>query len=106
MKVQIFILFTILILTNYIKAQDISNLLKDRQYVQKQINCILNRGHCDSIGRKIKELLPEAVNNRCQRCTPRQAAHAHTLIAFMQQNYPYEWRLILQHYAAMRHYTN
>ncbi|XP_017765414.1 PREDICTED: ejaculatory bulb-specific protein 3-like [Eufriesea mexicana] len=106
MKVQIFFLFTIVIFTSYIKAQNISNLVKDRQYVQKQINCILNLGHCDSIGRKIKELLPEAVNNRCQRCTPRQATHARTLIAFMQQNYPYEWHLILQHYAAIQHYTN
>ncbi|CAL7945808.1 unnamed protein product [Xylocopa violacea] len=106
MKTQILFLFAIFALMTFAEAQNISKLLMDKRYVQRQINCILGRGHCDIIGRKISELLPEAVYNHCQRCTPQQGAHARMLIVFMQQNYPQEWHLILQRYAAMRYYTN
>ncbi|XP_017795804.1 PREDICTED: ejaculatory bulb-specific protein 3-like [Habropoda laboriosa] len=89
------------------KTQDrIPNLLMNKQYVEKQIDCILDRGHCDAIGRKIKELLPEAINNYCRRCTSREVAQARTLITFMQQNYPQAWNLILRRYAAMQRYFN
>ncbi|XP_003705057.1 allergen Tha p 1 [Megachile rotundata] len=103
MKIQIFLLLVVVAVATFVEAQDISNLLNDRRYVQKQISCILDQGHCDAIGRKIKGLLPEALNNQCRRCTPKQAGHARTLIAFMQQNYPYEWRAIVQRYAAMQY---
>lgn len=51
-------------------------------------------------------MLPEALNNHCRRCTPRQMTHARTLIAFMKENYPNEWHIIVQRYAAMWYYKN
>ncbi|XP_029038127.1 ejaculatory bulb-specific protein 3-like isoform X1 [Osmia bicornis bicornis] len=106
MKFLIFLFLTAFAITIFVEAQDISNLLNDRRYVQKQINCILGQGHCDVVGRKIKEILPEALNNHCRRCTPRQMAHARTLIAFMKENYPNEWHIIVQRYTAMPYYKN
>lgn len=54
MKYQIILLLTAFAMTIFVEAQDISNLLSDRRYVQKQINCILDQGHCDVVGKKIK----------------------------------------------------
>ncbi|XP_076751810.1 allergen Tha p 1 [Xylocopa sonorina] len=106
MKIQILFLFAVFTLMTFAGAQNISKLLTNERYVRKQIDCILGRGYCDAIGRRISELLPEAVYNRCQHCTPQQGAHARMLIVFMQQHYPQEWHLILQRYAAMRYYAN
>ena len=50
----IFGLFAILTVLAICEAQDISVLLQDRAVVQKQINCALDRGVCDILGRQIK----------------------------------------------------
>ncbi|XP_060822285.1 ejaculatory bulb-specific protein 3-like [Bombus pascuorum] len=104
MKVKILLLFAIFTLTSFIKAQDTTSTM-DKLYVQKQINCVLSLRQCDSIGRKIIALLPEALNNHCERCTPQQAALARKLTVFMQQNYPNEWKLIIRRYKLLRYFT-
>lgn len=97
MKVPVF-LFLLLIAGSVCRAQDIDGLLSDRGYVQKQINCILDRGHCDLIGKHIKGLLPEFLRNHCGRCTPTQQAQGRRLAGFMQTYYPKEWALIKKRY--------
>ncbi|CAK9806585.1 Allergen Tha p 1 [Anthophora quadrimaculata] len=105
MKGYIFLLFTVFVLATFANAQDhISNLLRDKRYIERQIDCILDRGYCDIMGRKFKEWLPEAVNNHCRRCTPWQAAQTQTLITFMQQNYSHMWNLIVQRYETTGYY--
>ncbi|XP_071861223.1 uncharacterized protein [Bombus fervidus] len=106
MKVKILLLFAIFTLTSFIKAQDTtSTFLMDRLYIEKQINCILSLRQCDSTGKRIIALLPEALNNHCERCTPQQAALAHKLTVFMQQNYPNVWESIIRHYKLLRYFT-
>ncbi|XP_043583160.1 uncharacterized protein LOC122567991 [Bombus pyrosoma] len=111
MKVKILHLFAIFTLTSFIKAQDTtSTFLMDRLYVQKQINCVLSLRQCDSTGRRIigkiilTALLPEALNNHCERCTLRQAALAHKLTVFMQQNCSNEWESIIRRYETLKYF--
>ncbi|XP_011496195.1 PREDICTED: ejaculatory bulb-specific protein 3 [Ceratosolen solmsi marchali] len=94
-RVIAFTLVMILALTN---TQDISLSLQNRNIVDKEIRCILQRNSCDVIGKQIKALLPEALHNGCARCSPQQALNAKKLMSFMKQNYPNEWRMILQMY--------
>ncbi|KZC04255.1 PREDICTED: ejaculatory bulb-specific protein 3-like [Dufourea novaeangliae] len=101
MKLLIVFGVTILVLTTFVEAKEISQLLQDRRYVERQIRCILNEGHCDIIGKTVKELLPEALNDNCRHCTSRQREHAQTLMAFTQRNYPNEWLAIVQQYGRM-----
>ncbi|XP_031842041.1 putative odorant-binding protein A10 [Nomia melanderi] len=103
MKLQIGFLVTLLVLASFIQAQNILHLLSDRRYVERQISCILNRAPCDVVGKTVKGLLPEALNNDCRRCTPRQMEHAQILMGFMRQNYPNEWYSIVQYYTARRY---
>lgn len=44
------------------------------------------------------ELLPEALNNRCQRCNVRQQVNSMKLMRFMAVAYPNEWQHILDRY--------
>ncbi|XP_001601085.1 ejaculatory bulb-specific protein 3-like [Nasonia vitripennis] len=83
-------------------AQDISLLLQNRELVNREIGCVLQRNPCDIIGKQIKALLPEALYNGCGRCTAQQANNAKKLMAFMRQNYPNEWRSIQQMYGKPR----
>ncbi|XP_076632316.1 allergen Tha p 1 [Colletes latitarsis] len=102
MNVKISFILIILVSITLTAAVNISNLLTNRRFVEKQIDCILNRGHCDSIGKTIKGLLPEALNNNCRRCTPEQTEQARTMIEFMKRNYPNEWHSIVRHYGRMQ----
>ncbi|XP_076652582.1 ejaculatory bulb-specific protein 3 [Halictus rubicundus] len=107
MKLQLCFLVTLLVFASFVQAQDsISHLMMDKRYLQRQIGCVLDQAPCDVIGRVIKRLLPEALNNNCGRCTPRQMEHAETLMAFMQQNYPNEWQSIMQYYSTMKYRTS
>lgn len=92
----------ILVLASTALAQDISLLLQNRDLVNREIGCVLQRNPCDVIGKQIKGLLPEALHNGCGRCTPQQAANAKKLMSFMRQNFPNEWRSILQIYGKPR----
>ncbi|XP_012271970.1 ejaculatory bulb-specific protein 3-like [Orussus abietinus] len=98
MKIQLVVALVVVGVFALAQAQDISGLLMDRNYVRRQIDCILERGRCDVIGRRIKTLLPDALNNGCRRCTPSEARIARRLMEFMQTNYPNEWRAIVQRY--------
>ncbi|XP_033340089.1 allergen Tha p 1 [Megalopta genalis] len=102
MKLQLSIFVTLLVLSSFAEAQkSVSQLLTDRRYVTQQISCILDQAPCDVIGKRIKSLLPEALNNNCRRCTPRQREHARTLMTLMQQNYPKEWQMIVRYYSTV-----
>nr|CAD7458453.1 unnamed protein product [Timema tahoe] len=77
---------------------DISNLLRDRGLVQRQILCVLDQGSCDHIGTMLKTAIPEIVTRNCRSCTPQQAANARKLANFVQSNYPEAWRQIVARY--------
>ncbi|XP_012271972.1 ejaculatory bulb-specific protein 3-like [Orussus abietinus] len=99
MKFQLVIVLVIAGVFAMAQAQDISALLMDKNYVLRQIDCVLERGRCDSVGQQLKVALPEALNNNCRRCTPSQARNARKLVEFMKRNHPNEWLAIADYYA-------
>ncbi|KAJ8670121.1 hypothetical protein QAD02_001380 [Eretmocerus hayati] len=80
------------------QAQDVDQLLKNKQLVDREIACVLQRKPCDVVGKQIKALIPEALHNGCQRCKPQDRVNSKKLIAFMQKNYPSEFRALHQLY--------
>ncbi|XP_015585244.1 ejaculatory bulb-specific protein 3 [Cephus cinctus] len=99
MRTQLLLVAVVVGVFALCQAQDISLLLNDRNYVEKQINCVVGKGSCDRIGQQIKVLLPEVLNNQCSRCSPQQAQNARKLVDFMKQRYPNEWRIILKRFS-------
>nr|QGW50254.1 chemosensory protein 7 [Chouioia cunea] len=92
------VLMLLLLLAIVASAQDVNILLQNKNLVSREIGCVLQRNPCDVIGKQIRGLLPEALNNGCGRCTPQQATNAKKLIAYMKKNYPNEWVMIAQMY--------
>lgn len=54
MQSQFAIVFVIVTIIASGEAQDVGVLLMDRRLVEREINCILERGPCGPIGRQIK----------------------------------------------------
>ncbi|THK33019.1 ejaculatory bulb-specific protein 3 [Diachasma alloeum] len=81
-----------------IEAQDVEALLKNPEFVNFEINCMLDEGPCDLIGNSIKNVLPEALNNNCRRCTRSQARIIRRLIDFMETAYPEQNQRIRNRY--------
>ncbi|CAH0389562.1 unnamed protein product [Bemisia tabaci] len=79
-------------------AGDISGHLKNKNYILKQLNCVLGKGACDNVGKQLKVAIPEVLNKNCKGCTSQQAANAKRLITFMKSNYPAEWSKIAAKY--------
>lgn len=50
----IFGFLTILATLEIFAAQDVPKMLKDKVLVQRQINCAMDRGPCDAMGKQIK----------------------------------------------------
>ncbi|XP_066590772.1 ejaculatory bulb-specific protein 3-like [Prorops nasuta] len=104
MQVKIFVALLVIGLAGFCQSQDVSGLLMDQRLVSKEIRCVLQQGHCDAIGRQIRGLLPEVLNNDCRRCTQRQARNARKLVEFMQRQHPIEWNQIVEMYTNPRRY--
>ncbi|XP_015595117.1 ejaculatory bulb-specific protein 3 [Cephus cinctus] len=102
MKTQVLFCILFIGFLGLCQAQDITLLLNNRPYVEREISCVLGRGPCDLVGKQIIALLPEALNNNCARCNRQDAANARKLIQFMMYNYPNQWREIVQRYS-VRH---
>ena len=71
--------------------------LKDKGYVQHQLNCVLDKGPCDKTGLMIKRLAPDVMRGLCPKpcnvCTERQIKR---MMATVSRNYPQEWSEMLR----------
>ncbi|PSN34932.1 hypothetical protein C0J52_20146 [Blattella germanica] len=67
---------------------DISRFLRDNAFIQREIDCILDKGPCDEIGRNLKLALPEVVTRNCRSCNLQQATNARRLINYVRSYYP------------------
>ncbi|KAJ9585931.1 hypothetical protein L9F63_020439 [Diploptera punctata] len=66
----------------------LSPFLANSDLVQREIDCVLDRGQCDEIGTFLKSVLPEVVGRNCASCTPEQAATARSITEFVRTTRP------------------
>ena len=70
---------------------------KNKQYVQQQLDCVLNRGECDETGQMVKRLAPEVLRglcpSPCNMCTQRQIKR---IMAVVSREYPEQWSEMLR----------
>lgn len=92
---------------------DVENTLKNDKLVRRYIDCVLDRGRCDSNGKDIKgtypfllincchnlkrwsldavDILPRVLNEKCASCSPKQKANADRIVDFMKSNHMNDW---------------
>ncbi|XP_035731123.1 uncharacterized protein LOC118445556 [Vespa mandarinia] len=100
MKARIIIAFSLAVILVSCQRQDGDmNRLRDKSFVKKQLDCILERRPCDKMGQNMKDLIPIIAYNNCQRCNPHLKQRYAILRNFMLQHYPNEWNAIIRRYS-------
>nr|AJP61952.1 chemosensory protein [Phenacoccus solenopsis] len=84
---------------NAANNNDIDSLLADKNFVRRQIHCVLGKARCDKFGNNLKASIPKVISQNCQSCTPEEAANANKIVSFVKQNYPDVWKKVAQRYS-------
>ncbi|KAF6213511.1 hypothetical protein GE061_011231 [Apolygus lucorum] len=82
----------------FLTPSEVNRLISDSNYVKNQINCILGKAKCDSLGNQLKLAIPEVLGRNCKNCDAQQAANARKVTDFMRNNFPAEFGQILKRY--------
>ncbi|KAI5643020.1 insect pheromone-binding family, a10/OS-D domain-containing protein [Phthorimaea operculella] len=77
---------------------DVSQVLQNERLLVSYSKCLLNKGPCTPEVKKVKDKLPEALQTRCAKCTPRQKETAQTLARELKKTHPEIWEKLVQHY--------
>ncbi|CAH0550939.1 unnamed protein product [Brassicogethes aeneus] len=69
---------------------DITKVLENERLIQTHCNCILEKENskCNNDGEQLKKYIPEAISNKCKRCTEKQKESAIVVIKHLKANNP------------------
>ncbi|KAK0182015.1 hypothetical protein PV327_000189 [Microctonus hyperodae] len=104
MKGQVIIIATVMsvLALQIINSQDILNpdeFLSNEDYINELIDCVLDRGICDSNGSRIKYVLPHLIQNNCADCIPGIKLKYKMISKFLRDTHPREWTEIMDKYS-------
>ena len=77
---------------------DVAALLKNDTAVQGYVKCILGTGECNESAKRLQAIVPNALTEKCSKCTEQQKIIIGTIVAKMQKNFPADWEKLLQKY--------
>ncbi|XKL60021.1 hypothetical protein PGB90_001037 [Kerria lacca] len=80
-------------------VEHIENLLQDRHFVNKQINCVLGKARCDEFGKNLRASIPKVLQDSCRSCTPEESEVAEKIIGFVKANHPDVWENVSRKYS-------
>ncbi|ODN03807.1 Ejaculatory bulb-specific protein 3 [Orchesella cincta] len=69
----------------------VDRMLKDKGFVRSIINCVLDKGPCESNGRKLRLMAPEILRGQCPGCSRTVHNQIRKVISHVQRNFPVEW---------------
>lgn len=62
---------------------DIEEILKSERLLSNYINCLMEEGPCTEDGRDLKEILPDAIETDCSKCSEKQKEGSTRIMQFM-----------------------
>nr|AMP19497.1 chemosensory protein 2 [Tomicus yunnanensis] len=70
---------------------DLDQILQSDRLLRNYINCLLEKGKCTPDGAELKKNLPDALENECAKCSPKQRDGAKKVIHFIIENKRSYW---------------
>nr|AII01024.1 chemosensory protein [Dendrolimus houi] len=77
---------------------NLEEIMENDNLRQAYLKCLLEEGPCTAEGKKLKELLTEALETECSKCTDKQKQGAKYCIKFLIKNSPKEWEKLSKKY--------
>lgn len=77
---------------------DVEAILKNERLMRSYIKCLMNEGPCTPDCQLLKDSLPEAIVNNCDRCTEKQKAGSDSVMHYIIDNRPEDWARIAKTY--------
>ena len=77
---------------------DVPSLLKNQTAVAAYVKCILGTGECNESAKRLESIVPNALTEKCSKCTEQQKAIIGFIVAKMSKDYPADWEKLLVKY--------
>lgn len=77
---------------------DIDEILKTDRLFKNYYNCLIDQGPCTPDATELKQVLPDALENNCSKCTPKQKDAGYKVVGFLIDNRPEEWAVVRAKY--------
>lgn len=84
---------------------DLDQILKSDRLLQNYVNCLLDQGSCTPDGKELKKALPDALENRCGKCSEKQKAGSEKVIRYLIDERPQTWERLSKKYDPTGEYT-
>lgn len=83
---------------------NIENVLGNDRLLTGYIRCLLDEGPCTRDGNNLKQLLPDAIQTDCSKCTAAQKQNSRKVITFFRTHRPQDWKRLKSKYDPLGHF--
>nr|ARO46439.1 chemosensory protein 1 [Pachypeltis micranthus] len=73
---------------------DIEDILNNERLYQKYFDCLRSSGKCTADGQYLKEVLPDALQTECSKCSDKQKHGAEKVLRFMLTKKPEDYQVL------------
>ncbi|XP_055699167.1 ejaculatory bulb-specific protein 3-like [Phlebotomus papatasi] len=102
MKLNIFLCLSLIIVlcasedkyTSKYDDIDIEDILSNDRILNNYVKCLVNEGPCTPDARELKNLLPEALESDCAKCTEKQRIGTQIVLEYLIENRPDDWECL------------
>ncbi|XP_044739363.1 putative odorant-binding protein A10 [Chrysoperla carnea] len=77
---------------------DIEMVLSNQRLLENHVKCLINEGPCTADSELLKRVLPEALENKCTKCTEIQLEKAKKVIRYLAKEKPEYWEKLKKVY--------
>lgn len=77
---------------------DVDAILKNERLMRAYIKCLMNEGPCTPDCQLLKDSLPDAIQNNCERCTEKQKSGSDSVMHYIIDKRPEDWAKIAKTY--------
>nr|QGH51248.1 putative chemosensory protein 5 [Conopomorpha sinensis] len=85
---------------------DIQPLLSNDRILVGYTKCFLDRGPCTPDSKAFKAVIPEALETKCGKCSPKQKELIKTVITVLRERHPDSWKELLDKYDKERKFRD
>ncbi|KAG7211583.1 hypothetical protein KM043_010839 [Ampulex compressa] len=77
---------------------DLDEILRSDRLLKNYVNCLLDKGKCTPDGKELKESLPDALENGCEKCSEKQRDGSEKVVRFLVNERPEIWQTLSSRY--------